>query len=80
MKYSYKDVPTPAYIVDKRLLEDNLKILNYVQEGLDQGALGIGINAGYAPGYGQKEYYALAQMAADHVMPSVWKCLSGFHC
>lgn len=40
------------------------KILSYVQEGLDQGALGIGINAGYAPGYGQKEYYALAQMAA----------------
>lgn len=30
-KYSYADVPTPAYIVDRRLLEDNLKILNHVQ-------------------------------------------------
>lgn len=32
MKYSYSDVPTPAYIVDKRLLEDNLRILAYVQK------------------------------------------------
>jgi len=40
------------------------KILAYVREGLDQGALGIGINAGYAPGYGQKEYFALAELAA----------------
>ena len=42
------------------------KILGYVQEGLDQGGLGIGINAGYAPGYGSKEYYALAGMAANN--------------
>jgi len=40
-------------------------ILRLVEEGLDQGALGIGINAGYAPGYGQKEYYALAELAAQ---------------
>lgn len=40
------------------------KILGYVQEGLDEGALGIGINAGYAPGYGRKEYFRLAEMAA----------------
>ena len=32
MKYSYADVPTPVYIVDRRLLEDNLKILGYVQK------------------------------------------------
>ena len=44
--------------------EQQEKILNYVEQGLDEGALGIGINAGYAPGYGQKEYYALAQLAA----------------
>ena len=42
------------------------KILGYVEEGLNDGALGIGINAGYAPGYGQKEYYALAKMAVKH--------------
>jgi cytosine/adenosine deaminase-related metal-dependent hydrolase len=42
------------------------QILRYVEDGLNDGALGIGINAGYAPGYGQKEYYALAKMAVKH--------------
>ena len=45
--------------------EQQEKILDLVEEGLDQGALGIGINAGYAPGYGQKEYFALAELAAE---------------
>jgi len=44
--------------------EQQEAILQLVEEGLDQGALGIGINAGYAPGYGQKEYFALAELAA----------------
>jgi len=46
--------------------EQEEKILAYVEEGINQGALGIGINAGYAPGYGEKEYYALAKMAAKY--------------
>lgn len=41
------------------------QIMVYVQQGLDEGAIGIGINAGYAPGYGQKEYYALSKLAAE---------------
>jgi len=45
--------------------EQQENILQLVEQGLDQGALGIGINAGYAPGYGQKEYYALAELAAE---------------
>jgi hypothetical protein len=44
--------------------EQEEQILKLVEEGLDQGALGIGINAGYAPGYGRKEYFALAELAA----------------
>ena len=48
------DVATP---------EQQEKILQLVEQGLDEGALGIGINAGYAPGYGRKEYYALAELA-----------------
>ncbi|MDW4550125.1 amidohydrolase family protein [Defluviimonas sp. D31] len=42
------------------------RILSLVERGLDEGGLGIGINAGYAPGYGQKEYFALAEIARDH--------------
>lgn len=41
-------------------------ILNLVEEGLNEGGLGIGINGGYAPGYGRKEYYELAKLAKKH--------------
>jgi hypothetical protein len=44
--------------------QQQAQILKYVEQGLDQGAIGIGINAGYAPGYGRKEYFALAKLAA----------------
>ncbi|MGB5278409.1 MAG: amidohydrolase family protein, partial [Gammaproteobacteria bacterium] len=50
------DIATPGQLEN---------ILALVEQGLDEGALGVGINAGYAPGYGFKEYYALAKMAAD---------------
>ena len=40
--------------------------MSLVEQGLKDGALGIGINAGYAPGYGQKEYFELAKMAANY--------------
>ena len=45
--------------------EQQAQILKLVAQGLDDGALGIGINAGYAPGHGQKEYFALAELAAE---------------
>lgn len=45
--------------------EQQEKILGLVSRGLDEGGLGIGINAGYAPGYGRKEYFALAELAAE---------------
>jgi len=44
--------------------EQLTQILALVDEGLNQGGLGIGINAGYAPGHGRKEYFALAELAA----------------
>jgi hypothetical protein len=44
--------------------EQQAQILKLVEQGLDEGAIGIGINAGYAPGYGRKEYFALAKLAA----------------
>ena len=44
--------------------EQQTQIMTFVEQGLDEGALGIGINAGYAPGHGEKEYFALAELAA----------------
>ena len=46
--------------------EQSSRILGLVEQGLKDGALGIGINAGYAPGYGQKEYFALAKLAGSY--------------
>ena len=59
---------TAAYFQDAQSRSDwKMEIATPEQQVkiLDQGALGIGINAGYAPGYGQKEYYALAELAAE---------------
>ncbi|NGZ14659.1 amidohydrolase family protein [Vibrio aestuarianus] len=51
--------------------EDELKtILADVEQGLKEGGLGIGINGGYAPGYGHKEYYALAKLAKSYEVPT----------
>lgn len=35
MKYTYENVPTPVYIVDRQLLEKNLQLLLYVQREAD---------------------------------------------
>ncbi|MBY5947809.1 amidohydrolase family protein [Photobacterium rosenbergii] len=48
---------------DEKQLE---QILLLVEKGLAEGGLGISINAGYAPGMGRKEYYALAEMAKKY--------------
>ncbi len=42
------------------------KILSEVEEGLKQGGLGIGVNAGYAPGSGHLEYYKLTKLAKKY--------------
>lgn len=51
---------------DIATLEQSERILGLVEQGLKEGGLGIGINAGYAPGYGQKEYFALAELAKQY--------------
>jgi N-acyl-D-glutamate deacylase len=46
------------------------RILDRVEAGVREGGIGIGINAGYAPGYGRREYFGLAQLAARHGVPT----------
>ena len=46
--------------------EQEEKIMTLVEQGIKEGGLGIGVNAGYAPGYGRKEYFELAKMAAEY--------------
>ncbi|QWE08152.1 amidohydrolase family protein [Polynucleobacter ibericus] len=50
---------------------DQLKtILSEVEQGLKDGGIGIGVNAGYAPGLGYKEYYQLAELAKKYDVPT----------
>lgn len=50
--------------------DETARIMARVEQGLKEGALGIGVLAGYAPGYGRKEYYALAQLAKRYEVPT----------
>lgn len=46
------------------------QMLALVEQGLKEGGIGIGINAGYAPGMGRKEYYRLAELAKKYDVPT----------
>jgi N-acyl-D-glutamate deacylase len=50
--------------------EQTKQILDRVEQGLKEGALGIGMLAGYAPGFGQKENYHLHKLAARYGVPT----------
>ncbi len=46
------------------------EILGYVNKGLDEGGLGVGILIGYAPGTGHKEFFAVNKLAAERGVPT----------
>jgi N-acyl-D-glutamate deacylase len=50
--------------------EETERIMARIEQGLQEGALGIGILAGYAPGHGRKEAFAVAQLAAKYGVPT----------
>ena len=50
--------------------EETARIIARVEQGLQDGAIGIGVLAGYAPSYGRKEAFAVAQLAARHGVPT----------
>jgi hypothetical protein len=45
-------------------------IVTLVEQGLKEGAIGIGILLGYAPQANAQEYYLLAQLAAQYRVPT----------
>lgn len=45
-------------------------IIGLVEQGLKEGAIGIGCNYGYGPGVGRKEYYKMAQLAKKYDVPT----------
>ena len=51
--------------------DDQLKkTLNTLEEGLKEGALAIGVNAGYVPGVGGKELIEISKLAARYNVPT----------
>lgn len=46
------------------------QITKLVQQGLDDGGLGVGFLLGYAPGTGRKEYYRMNELAAENGVPT----------
>lgn len=50
--------------------EQEQQIVEMVEQGVNEGSVGIGINSGYAPGYGYKEMLAVHQLAAKYKVPT----------
>ena len=66
LEYAFRHLSDPRW--SDTIAEDPelAEILARVQQGLDEGGLGVGVLLGYAPGSGRKEYFALNQLAADN--------------
>lgn len=57
---------TQAWMTDIATPEQVRHVGDLLEEGLREGALGIGVNAGYAPGYAASEMLAVHEVAARH--------------
>ncbi|MBK8248397.1 MAG: amidohydrolase family protein [Gemmatimonadetes bacterium] len=49
---------------------ETARIIARVEQGLKEGALGIGVLSGYAPGHGRKEYFAVGRLAKAYNVPT----------
>ena len=56
----------PRWTTDTITADELATVLAMIEQGLDEGALGIGVNAGYVPGAGGKEFAAVSELAARH--------------
>lgn len=66
--FKYFHVPTwQREQADEQQLGD---ILSMVEEGLQEGGLGIGVLLGYAPDSGREEYYRVSELAARYGVPT----------
>lgn len=50
--------------------EQQQQILEMIEQGIKEGSIGIGLNSGYAPGYGYKEVFAVHELAAKYDVPT----------
>lgn len=50
--------------------EQMTQMLSLIEQGIKEGGVGVGINAGYMPGMGHKEYYRMAELAKKYDVPT----------
>jgi Amidohydrolase family len=62
LKKWQNDIATPEQVAN---------IVNLIEQGLKEGALGVGIVPGYAPGSGYKELLAVHTLAAKYKVPII---------
>lgn len=60
----------PSWQNDVASDEQLQTILDLVEQGLKEGAIGIGCNYGYAPAVGRKEYFKIAELAKKYEVPT----------
>jgi N-acyl-D-glutamate deacylase len=58
------------WVNDVSTNQQQQKILSMIEQGIKDGSIGIGLNSGYAPGYGYKEVLAVHQLAAKYGVPT----------
>jgi N-acyl-D-glutamate deacylase len=66
IRFFRKAEAASAWKTDPATPEQVDRIVALIDEGLRQGALGVGMNAGYAPGYGMREMEAVHEAAARY--------------
>lgn len=59
----------PRWTTDVTTDAELEQIINLIEQGLDEGALGIGVNSGYVPGVGGKELLQLWETAHAYGVP-----------
>jgi len=59
----------PRWTTDVTTDKELEKVVALIQQGLDEGALGIGVNSGYVPGVGGKELLEVWKTAARNSVP-----------
>jgi N-acyl-D-glutamate deacylase len=69
-RFMLKAFALPQWTRQPANQEQTKQILERVEQGLKEGALGIGMLAGYAPGFGQKENYEIHKLAARYGVPT----------
>lgn len=58
------------WVNDVSTQQQQEKILAMIEQGIKDGSIGIGLNSGYAPGYGYKEMLAVHELAAQYGVPT----------